>query len=105
MFDTPLAVQHNDDERYQAQDEKYIRAPHNGPSVSIERTCRRERHEQPTLHSCIHTQVILMARVRVDEDIRPLSELRAAVAAFVKQIHEIRHPMVLTQRERGVGRR
>lgn len=46
-----------------------------------------------------------MARVRVDEDIRPLSELRADVASFVKQIHETRRPMVLTQRGRGVGRR
>lgn len=44
-----------------------------------------------------------MSRVRVDEDIRPLSEFRAGVAAFVKQIHETRRPMVLTQRGRGVA--
>ncbi|WP_277809806.1 type II toxin-antitoxin system Phd/YefM family antitoxin [Chromohalobacter canadensis] len=44
-----------------------------------------------------------MARVRVDEDIRPLSEFRAGVASFVKQIHETRRPMVLTQRGRGVA--
>lgn len=44
-----------------------------------------------------------MARVRVDEDIRPLSEFRAGVAKFVKQIHETRRPMVLTQRGRGVA--
>lgn len=44
-----------------------------------------------------------MPRVRVDEDIRPLSEFRAGVAAFVKQIHETRRPMVLTQRGRGVA--
>ena len=43
-----------------------------------------------------------MSRVRVDEDIRPLSEFRAGVASFVKQIHETRRPMVLTQRGRGV---
>ena len=43
-----------------------------------------------------------MTRVRVDEDIRPLSEFRAGVASFVKQIHETRRPMVLTQRGRGV---
>ncbi|MCC5854019.1 MAG: type II toxin-antitoxin system Phd/YefM family antitoxin [Alkalimonas sp.] len=44
-----------------------------------------------------------MLRVRVDEDIRPLSEFRAGVASFVKQIHETRRPMVLTQRGRGVA--
>lgn len=44
-----------------------------------------------------------MARMRVDEDIRPLSEFRAGVASFVKQIHETRRPMVLTQRGRGVA--
>lgn len=44
-----------------------------------------------------------MTRVRVDEDIRPLSEFRAGVAKFVKQIHETRRPIVLTQRGRGVA--
>ena len=44
-----------------------------------------------------------MSRVRVDEDIRPLSEFRAAVATFVKQLHENRRPVVLTQRGRGVA--
>lgn len=44
-----------------------------------------------------------MSRVRIDEDIRPLSEFRAGVATFVKQIHETRRPMVLTQRGRGVA--
>lgn len=44
-----------------------------------------------------------MLRVRVDEDIRPLSEFRAGIATFVKQIHETRRPMVLTQRGRGVA--
>ena len=44
-----------------------------------------------------------MSKVRVDEDIRPLSEFRAAVASFVKHIRETRRPMVLTQRGRGVA--
>jgi len=44
-----------------------------------------------------------MSRVRVDEDIRPLSEFRAGVATFIKRIHETRRPMVLTQRGRGVA--
>ena len=44
-----------------------------------------------------------MSRVRVDEDIRPLSEFRAGVATFIKQLQENRRPMVLTQRGRGVA--
>lgn len=44
-----------------------------------------------------------MSRVHIDEDIRPLSEFRAGVATFVKQVHETRRPMVLTQRGRGVA--
>lgn len=44
-----------------------------------------------------------MSKVRVDEDIRPLSEFRAGVASFVKHIRETRRPMVLTQRGRGVA--
>lgn len=44
-----------------------------------------------------------MSRFHVDEDIRPLSEFRAGVATFVKQISETRRPMVLTQRGRGVA--
>ena len=48
-------------------------------------------------------RVVSMSRVRVDEDIRPLSEFRAGVATFVKQLHETRRPMVLTQRGRGVA--
>ncbi len=44
-----------------------------------------------------------MSRVRVSEDIRPLSEFRAGVASFVKQIQETQRPMILTQRGRGVA--
>jgi len=44
-----------------------------------------------------------MSKVKVDEDIRPLSEFRAGVASFVKHIHETRRPMVLTQRGRRVA--
>ena len=44
-----------------------------------------------------------MSRVRIDEDIRPLSEFKAGVAAFVKQVQETRRPIVLTQRGRGLA--
>ncbi|MCC6699463.1 MAG: type II toxin-antitoxin system Phd/YefM family antitoxin [Candidatus Hydrogenedentes bacterium] len=44
-----------------------------------------------------------MPRMRIDEDIRPLSEFRAAVASFVKRTRETQRPLVLTQRGRGVA--
>ena len=44
-----------------------------------------------------------MSKLRVDEDIRPLSDFRAGIASFIKQINETHRPMVLTQRGRGVA--
>ena len=44
-----------------------------------------------------------MRPLKVDEDIRPLSEFRAGVASFVRQVNETRRPLVLTQHGRGVA--
>jgi antitoxin YefM len=44
-----------------------------------------------------------MQPLKLDEDIRPLSEFRAGVAGFVRQVNETRRPMVLTQHGRGVA--
>jgi antitoxin YefM len=44
-----------------------------------------------------------MQPLKLDEDIRPLSEFRARVASFVKQVNETGRPLVLTQRGRGVA--
>jgi antitoxin YefM len=44
-----------------------------------------------------------MRPIKLDEDIRPLSEFRAGVATFVKQVNDTRRPLVLTQRGRGVA--
>jgi antitoxin YefM len=44
-----------------------------------------------------------MQELKLDEDIRPLSEFRAGVASFVRQVNETRRPMVLTQHGRGVA--
>jgi antitoxin YefM len=43
-----------------------------------------------------------MRPLKLDEDIRPLSEFRAGVASFVKRVKDTRRPLVLTQRGRGV---
>jgi len=44
-----------------------------------------------------------MQPLKLDEDIRPLSEFRAGVASFVKRVNETGRPLVLTQRGRGVA--
>ncbi|WP_299878231.1 type II toxin-antitoxin system Phd/YefM family antitoxin [uncultured Cocleimonas sp.] len=44
-----------------------------------------------------------MQRLRLDQDIRPLSEFRAGVATFFKQIQETKRPLVITQHGKGVG--
>lgn len=44
-----------------------------------------------------------MQRLRVDQDIRPLSEFRAGVATFFKQVQETKRPLVITQHGKGVG--
>ena len=44
-----------------------------------------------------------MKRLRVDEDIRPMSEFRTGIAAFLKQIHETKRPLILTQHGKGVA--
>ncbi len=48
-------------------------------------------------------RVIQMQRLRVDQDIRPLSEFRAGIASFFKQIKETKRPLVITQHGKGVG--
>ena len=44
-----------------------------------------------------------MKPLKLDEDIRPLSEFRAGVASFVKRVNQTGRPLVLTQRGRGVA--
>jgi antitoxin YefM len=44
-----------------------------------------------------------MKRVRVNEDIRPMSEFRTGIASFLKQIHDTKRPMIITQHGKGVA--
>lgn len=44
-----------------------------------------------------------MSRIHLDQDIQPLSEFRAGVASFLKQVNETRRPLVITQRGKGVA--
>jgi antitoxin YefM len=44
-----------------------------------------------------------MPRIRLTDDVRPLSEFRANVAAFVQRVRKTRRPMVLTQHGRSAA--
>jgi len=44
-----------------------------------------------------------MSRIHFDQDIQPLSEFRAGVTSFIKQINETRRPLVITQHGKGVA--
>ncbi|MCX5805813.1 MAG: type II toxin-antitoxin system Phd/YefM family antitoxin [Proteobacteria bacterium] len=44
-----------------------------------------------------------MKRVRVNEDIRPMSEFRTSIASFLKQVHDTKRPMIITQHGKGVA--
>ncbi len=44
-----------------------------------------------------------MSRIVIDQDIRPMSEFRSGVASFIKQVHETKRPLVITQHGKGVG--
>ena len=44
-----------------------------------------------------------MRRLKVNENIRPLSEFQSGVATFLKQVHDTKRPLVITQHGKGVA--
>ena len=44
-----------------------------------------------------------MQRLKIDQDIRPMSEFRTGIASFLKQVHDTKRPMVITQHGKGVA--
>ena len=44
-----------------------------------------------------------MRRLRIDQDIRSMSEFRTGIAAFLKQVHDTKRPLVITQHGKGVA--
>ena len=44
-----------------------------------------------------------MERIRVADDIRPLSSFRAEATTCIKHIHDTKRPMIITQRGKGVA--
>jgi len=44
-----------------------------------------------------------MQKLKIDQDIRPMSEVRKGMAAFIKKVHETKRPLVITQRGRSAA--
>jgi prevent-host-death family protein len=44
-----------------------------------------------------------MRRLKVNEDIRPMSEFRTGIASFLKQVHDTKRPLIITQHGKGVA--
>jgi prevent-host-death family protein len=44
-----------------------------------------------------------MQRLKIDQDIKPLSEVRTGIAAFIKQVHDTKRPVIITQHGKGVA--
>ncbi len=44
-----------------------------------------------------------MPRLRVDQDIRSMSEFRTGIASFLKQVRDPKRPLIITQHGKGVA--
>ncbi len=44
-----------------------------------------------------------MRKLRIDQDIKPLSEVRNGMATYIKQIHETKRPLIITQRGKSAA--
>lgn len=44
-----------------------------------------------------------MQKLKIDQDIRSLSEVRNAMATFIKQVHDTKRPVIITQHGKGVA--
>lgn len=44
-----------------------------------------------------------MQRLRIDQDIRSMSEFRTGIASFIKQVHDTKRPLVITQHGKGAA--
>ncbi|MBN2429649.1 MAG: type II toxin-antitoxin system Phd/YefM family antitoxin [Deltaproteobacteria bacterium] len=44
-----------------------------------------------------------MRRLKIDQDIKPLSEVRTGIANFIKQVHDTKRPVIITQHGKSVA--
>lgn len=45
----------------------------------------------------------MMQRLKIDQDVRSMSEFRTGIASFLKQVHDTKRPLVITQHGRGAA--
>ncbi len=44
-----------------------------------------------------------MQRLRINQDIKTLSEIRTGIASYIKQVHDTKRPVIITQHGQGVA--
>lgn len=44
-----------------------------------------------------------MQRIKIDQDIRPMSEVRTGIASFLKQVRDTKRPLIITQHGKSVA--
>ncbi|MHB8987956.1 MAG: type II toxin-antitoxin system Phd/YefM family antitoxin [Desulfobulbia bacterium] len=44
-----------------------------------------------------------MQRLKIDQDIRSMSEFRIGIASFLKQVHDTKRPLIITQHGKGAA--
>ena len=44
-----------------------------------------------------------MQRLKIDQDIKPLSEVRIGIASYIKQVRDTKRPVIITQYGKGVA--
>ena len=44
-----------------------------------------------------------MQKLKIDQDIKPLSVVRNGMAMYIKQIHETKRPLIITQRGKSAA--
>lgn len=44
-----------------------------------------------------------MQKIKIDQDIRSLSEVRNSMASYIKQVHDTKRPVIITQHGKGVA--
>jgi len=44
-----------------------------------------------------------MQRLKIHQDIKPLSEVRTGMANFIKQVQDTKRPLIITQHGKGVA--
>ncbi len=44
-----------------------------------------------------------MQRLKIDQDIKPLSEVRISIASYIKQVRDTKRPVIITQHGKSVA--